>query len=206
MKWFRLIPILVIPLVLFSCANVNEEADKTFIDTSKLPLMFYSVDKDAERMLYEAMYTSPVKWNPYDLEKVLTARGTLKMADDYLTQREKTQGGITYHTLREFLNFTTYAFEQYEIGADGRAEQIGQVTDIGDNTKTVDVLTEQEKWIYYRVKSDVWTNLKSLRAYVDAVGEDINTVVDDITIDRFKKAFAIVENVIPVKLPTGIDF
>ena len=201
--------LLLVPFIMLfivGCADVTQEADKTFIDSSKLPLMFYSIDKDAERMLYEAMYTSPIKWNPYDLEKVLTARGTLKMAGEYLDQKEKLEGGITFFTLREFLGFTTYAFEQYELGADGRAAQKGIVTDIQGNTKTEDVLTEQEQWIYKRTKADVWNNLKALRTYIDVVAEDINGAVNAQTLDRFKQAFAIVQTVIPLNLPDNLNF
>ena len=180
-------------LFISGCADVIKEADSTFIDTTKLPLMFNPVDEEAERMLYEAMYTSPVKWESQALENVLSARGTLKMAGEYLENKEKTKGGITFFTLREFLDFTMYAFTIYESGADNRANQ-------------PEVLTDQEKWIYKRVKEDVWANLKSLRAYVDLMAEKIDGEVDKDTVERFKQAFSIVESIIPVKLPDNIDF
>lgn len=202
-----LVTILMVMLTLAGCADVTKVADKTFIDTSKVPMLFYSVDKEAERMLYEAMYTSPVQWNQEDLENVLSARGTLKMAAEYLNEKEKLTGGITFFTLREFLNFTTYAFTIYEKGADGRAAQKGTVRNRdGQINEGVPVLTDREQWIYNKVKDEVWSNLKALRAYINIVSEDINNEVNDQTLARFKEAFKIVENIIPVKLPSGLDF
>ena len=199
--WWLLVVVL---LTLTSCADVIKEAEQTMIAVDKIPMIVYNVDPEAEEILFEAMYTSPVEWNTYDLEKVVLARGTLKMADEYLDNKAKNQGGITYFTLSEFLDFVTYAFTVYEEGADGRAAQSGNVTDIRGDEKYVDVLTRQEKWIYARVKEDVWHNLRALRAYVNTVSDDINKKVDERTIDRFKQAYQIIESIVPANLPIDV--
>ena len=209
MKRIVWLMLLVGTLSISGCADVIKKADETFIDATRIPIMFNPVDPEAERMLYESMYTSPVKWDPTDLEQVLSARGTLKMAGEYLDNMEKTQGGVTFFTLREFLNFTTYAFAQYELGADGRAYQKGEhcIKEGGMVVcNMVDVLTDRERWIYERVKEDVWTNLRSLRAYVDYMAAQIDGEVNQETIARFKQAFNIVKTIIPINLPTDLDF